>query len=238
MKVVALVAALVLLGASPDLAIVPCCDNVFPTLTCQPGVMCDLGLLPDDHLDPQLQPVVDSTSWTIVSENSTPPHVYFRPTTPSAPRTLMTVSTTNGRAYHFWIQGVSHSGHVAYTVAPPRMIATSSLATPASTPTPEPPLILRGVYHQMGIVPFQPARIGNDGLRTYVFFNQQAAYPIPLAADGKSLLNFSPLVLPNGGREYVLAGVLDHFILKLGDGRGSYNLRIDRIADHLGGNTQ
>lgn len=197
-----------------------CCDPI-PTLVCQTGVTCDLQLSAGDRINPQHPVIADMTQWLIYADGGSVPQIYFEPLVESAHRTLVTIPRENDpeHPYHVWVSAVRRVAHPVYAFY---QRVPNSIKHQALLPTPEPPLILHGQYRVTGRAPFQPTRIGNDGLRTYVFLPRLFSYPVPIVLDEaghETAATFAIHVLPDGGREYIIPGVPGAIELSLGGGK-------------------
>lgn len=217
------------------------CCNPIPRLACETGVTCDLQLPAGDRLAPQHPVIGDQTEWSIYAQGGSAPHVFFEPLRQTvngsqqcANRTLVTIPRENApmHPYHVWLYCVAHVQHPVYAFYTP--LSTPVARTAMAAPTPEPPLVLRGTYRISGNAPFAPARIGNDGLRTYIFFSRLASFPVPIVIDelGHELptIPFAPHVLDDGGREYIIPGLPHAIKLSLGGGKHKVFLTVTCVS--------
>lgn len=209
-----------------------CCDPI-PTLTCQSHVTCDLELPVGDQLNPDRPAIGDQTDWMIYAQPGAGASIYFEPLRDHAAATLLTIPRANAprSPYHVWLRWVPHVQHPVYS-----FYAVLPHVALAPTPEPEAPLVLtlRGKYVITGKAPFHIARIGNDGVRTYIFLPHMRSYPvpIPLSVHGQpEASNVAAHVLPNLGRELIVPGVPTRMILTLGGGKRRVFLTIHCVDD-------
>ncbi len=203
-----------------------CCGPLHPALQCQPGTFCDIELSPTEGLF--VHPVADQSEWQIEATQGYGAHILFEPIRVGA-RTMLWIHTTQ-HDYYVWLEGVARTEHAvygfSYPPAPP-----PPLPAPVPTPTPSPtPAPLRGAYKVTGSAPFAPTRVANDGTRTYVFLPRLAEYPVLLALDRSgttATVNYAIHDGADGGRTYIVPGLVDRMVLVIGTGKSTEEVRIE-----------
>ncbi len=220
-----------LVGFGPGAIVnVPCCTDTVPTITCDQAQWCDLQMPPGDAPLKDAPPVTDETTWELDPVASSPAHVFFRPRSASAPKTLLTV-TMRDRTYHLFLVAVAHTASVVYRLQPPPP-PTPDPVTASATPTPPPALHLTGTYRVTGRAPFTVTRVGTDGIRTFIFLPLLQSYPDAKTFDDfgrEQIRTYAVHVLSDGSREYIIPGVWNHIELSLGGGKHTVFLRLDRV---------
>lgn len=213
-------------------------DGVYD-LVAAPGHVTDIVLQPGEALV-ETNPIAagDTARWVIgdtaSGEGETRRvHVLVKPVQPDLASNL--VINTNRRSYHLRMRASARAylSQVAwrYPQAPTARAAAQPVVVPAP-PAGTPPVRFNFGYRLTGKAPWRPARVFDDGARTYVEFGPGAALTdLPplyvLAADGKTaeLVNYRV-----EGRRLVVDRLFDRAELRFGLKRWERRVRIARGA--------
>ncbi|MGR4863247.1 P-type conjugative transfer protein TrbG [Caulobacter sp. LARHSG274] len=207
-----------------------------------PGRITDIVLEPGETLV-EAHPIAagDTVRWVIGDTTSGEGagrrvHILVKPVQGDLSTNL--IINTSRRTYHLQLRASRRAflSQVAWRYPAPAMPSTPTVASPATAPVivvapPAPdPARLNFGYRLKGAAPWRPARVFDDGARTYVEFGPTVALsdlpPLFIAGpDGRTseLVNYRVV-----GRRLVVDRLFDHAQLRFGLKRWERRVRIDR----------
>lgn len=221
-------------------------DRAVFDVVAAPGRITDIALEPGETLV-ETNPIAagDTARWVIGDTTSGQGarrrvHVLVKPVQSNLSTNL--IINTNQRSYHLQLRASSRAylSQVVwrYPQTPPLSVPPQRAAPVVVLPPPPPsplspgPAQLSFDYRLKGSAPWRPARVFDDGVRTYIAFGPEVALsdlpPLFLVGpDGKAshLLNYRVV-----GRDLVVDRLFERAELRFGQGRWERRVRIIRQA--------
>jgi type IV secretion system protein VirB9 len=210
-------------------------------LVATPGQITDIVLEPGETLV-QSHPIAagDTVRWVIGDTTSGEGagrrvHVLVKPVQADLSTNL--IISTSRRAYHLQLRSSSRAflSQVVWRYPTPAKPPTAAVVPPGPAPVVVPPPApdparLNFGYRLKGAAPWRPARVFDDGVRTYVEFGPAVALsdlpPLFITGlDGRTSELVNSRVV---GRRLVVDRLFDHAQLRFGLRRWERRVRIDR----------
>jgi len=217
--------------------------TVYPVATA-PGRVTDIALEPGERLIGEGAVAAGDTARWVIGQSESgsgaqrQAHVLVKPTEPGLATNL--VLNTDRRTYYVelrataasWVPQVAWrypAGELIALKGGPQLEAPAAAMAPGGLPAEVPELNF--AWRIAGDAPFRPARVYDDGRRTYIEFGPEIA-----AGDLPPLFRLSEGGQPElvnvrvRGRRMIVDRLLDRAELRLGEGRRQARVRLVREA--------